>query len=476
MPFRKLLILMLLNSNLVFSQIREPDCVFDNSTFLELELDISSVKGKVESKLIAKPFKDLCNGWLIAVESEKLFLIIGKEQKKIQIDPKKIKSFKIFIRGTSNNSLDKIQYLKFIPLNSIEEINIYERDNIGLKINLNTWPNRKQIKEDSLFTFILDGYGIADTTLASELKYFKNLRQLQLPFYVNSELLHFKQLKSALIRNSVYFFANDLVCVGSLSDYNNLTDGILEFHRAEWLPQKQFLFENLSIESNDHLIYRIDSLLKLKKSDKLKASGDVFLLADEIFKWESKDTIARGKMVNGKKVGVWKYTLEERYPYYYNFDSNHGCEAVNFPANGKWEYKYPNGKVGIEGNFKEGKKEGVWKFYDLNEQLSSQKEFSSDQPKGLFIDYEKDKQIRKYYFNQFRYIMEISEKGEKTYYTIPTGNEGIREGYNTGPKGDLYLMKLDSTSHDKVIKQIKKNSPEYKKILQQHFLKYLYAK
>ena len=435
-----------------------------------MELSILQIGNKIESEIRVTNYNQHCAGWQ-GIYREGSFFVKTKSNNSILIDQNRIKCLKVFIEGTKNYSLDKDQYLKSISLSSIKEIFIFERSNVSLKINLHNWPNRKYINNDSLLTFEVDGYNVIDTALAAGLKDFVNLRRLQLPFCVNSELLQLKNLESVLLRNSVYFFANNLICIDGLKDYNSKDDGILEFQRSSLSAQTQFLFENLSIESGDHLIYVIDSLLKLKKLDKLKANGDVFLLANEVFNWVGNDTVAQGKIINEKKVGIWKYALSPEHPYYYNFDSTHGCASANFPDNGIWQYKYPNGKIGIEGRFKNRKKEGIWKFYDLNGNLSSQKEFNADQPKGLFIDYEEGKQIRKYFFNQFTYIAEISEKEKTIYYTVKYGNDGNKYKYSSGPNGDFYLFK-----NDKLIKHIKKNSSEYKKILNNNFLKYLYAK
>lgn len=63
-----------------------------------------------------------------------------------------------------------------------------------------------------------------------------------------------------------------------------------------------------------------------------------------------------GSFKEGKKEGVWKY-------FYYTGDLEKISTYVNDKLEGKYEYYYDNGKLNVEGYYKNGLKEGEWTWY-----------------------------------------------------------------------------------------------------------------
>ena len=66
--------------------------------------------------------------------------------------------------------------------------------------------------------------------------------------------------------------------------------------------------------------------------------------------------LMNGFFKEGKKEGQWKF-------YYYTGDLEKVSQYVNDSLNGKYEYYFDNGKLSTEGYFKNNQKTGVWTWY-----------------------------------------------------------------------------------------------------------------
>jgi antitoxin component YwqK of YwqJK toxin-antitoxin module len=97
---------------------------------------------------------------------------------------------------------------------------------------------------------------------------------------------------------------------------------------------------------------------------------------------------------------------------------------------GKWKYFYADGKIRMEGEFKDGMRDGLWKFFYPNQQLQQTGNYSKNQPDGEWNWYHTNNQLlrREFYKNG-------KEEGESVEYSetgaeITKGNyvNGLREG------------------------------------------------
>jgi ABC-type antimicrobial peptide transport system permease subunit len=250
-----------------------------------------------------------------------------------------------------------------------------------------------------------------------------------------------------------------------------------------------FFLNNIKDTYLNHPVFYLDSLLKNYLPEKLK-EGEVYILGSEIMDadvryranqvfgiYKSNDTIVRGNITNGKMTGVWQYNffndiIGSRINFYYDREKK---GIASFPENGIWEYHYPNGNVAIEGNFLHGKKEGIWKFYDLSGKLASIKEYKKDEPHGLFIDYklfENDFERRRYYLNKFEYktiLYNSRSPKQADIFTIYSNDVYQKQYYISGNDNNLECSK-----NGDIFKTIPNNSKKFRRLVYRHYVKYLY--
>mgnify|MGYP001170638531 CR=1 FL=1 len=101
--------------------------------------------------------------------------------------------------------------------------------------------------------------------------------------------------------------------------------------------------------------------------------------------------IVKGKYVNGKKEGSWKYYAE-------NGKVIKKGKYKEGKEEGLWkfydvEYYYSKGKVQIIGKYKEGKEEGLWKYFDLNGKIDTEVNYKKGKEHGAYKSYNEKGQI-----------------------------------------------------------------------------------
>lgn len=94
----------------------------------------------------------------------------------------------------------------------------------------------------------------------------------------------------------------------------------------------------------------------------------------------------RGKFLNNRMVGIWNY-------FYEHPQGNLGAlKAQAFYQDGKGNYKefYPNGELKAEGLYIDGKSEGLWTFYHINDGIEARGEYIDGLRTGLWEFFHKD--------------------------------------------------------------------------------------
>lgn len=83
----------------------------------------------------------------------------------------------------------------------------------------------------------------------------------------------------------------------------------------------------------------------------------------------------------GKKEGLWKY-----------FNSDGSIRATGRYANnlatGKWQYYYEKGTKEQEGSFENGKPVGLWQWFYSDGSIKREEEFYAGKPEGLYMEYD----------------------------------------------------------------------------------------
>ena len=330
--------------------------------------------------------------------------------------------------------------------------------------------------------------------IANFFKRFRNIKDLKTDSYINIEFNYLDSLKKIELTkyDPIDFFSNNIIN----TKIKNYDYDFLRPHRARYLNGNLdyiynerinfyynyndckeasdeirilneyfnypicYFFANECLESKvfDGNFNRIQQILK-KQID-----GSFYIYSDsscvnsyDYFEIENKPRsdssklLFEGTVIKGIKQGVWRYrnTLCENM-IDYNFDKK--PEKYIFPVNGRWEYKYSNGKTAIVGNFKNNKKTGTWFFYFPDETLSCIKYFNNDQPYGIWVWNEICNWEKKYLFN-------LNPKQKVKY---PNGYTGY---FNLD--GKTIIEFKDGAQ----VGEIKEGSADYDVILKKHKIK-----
>lgn len=92
-----------------------------------------------------------------------------------------------------------------------------------------------------------------------------------------------------------------------------------------------------------------------------------------------------GNYVNGKKNGVWKeWWCVRDYPNVLKYEGSY----IDGKANGYWKHYYENGKVEKEGNYTDESMTGEWKFYSAEGTLTKTGTYIKDKESGTFTFYD----------------------------------------------------------------------------------------
>jgi antitoxin component YwqK of YwqJK toxin-antitoxin module len=130
------------------------------------------------------------------------------------------------------------------------------------------------------------------------------------------------------------------------------------------------LFTVIISACNDNMNVRTKEI----KNDKGELQKIVYYVSDEIVKEErfypSGKIKLKGEYKNGKKNGLWIY-------YYESGNIWSKGEFTNDVRNGIAEVYYENGKPRYKGQYKNGKETGKWFFYNASGKLIKEHNFDT---------------------------------------------------------------------------------------------------
>jgi len=128
--------------------------------------------------------------------------------------------------------------------------------------------------------------------------------------------------------------------------------------------------------------YHIDELTnKGHKSSQLMYSEDGLFNGIGYDVYDNGELSKEGNYKDGKKDGLWKGW------YYYNGQLQYEWNYKDGKQNGLGKFYYPNGSL-TEGNYKDGEKNGLWKTYDENGQLEEKGNYKDGYREGVWRNYD----------------------------------------------------------------------------------------
>ena len=137
-----------------------------------------------------------------------------------------------------------------------------------------------------------------------------------------------------------------------------------------------------TVYTKDQITFNDDSNLVLNKSDNTPISGVV-----EIYSGGQLAKIEKYK--NGKKEGPWKFYNDWNGELYQEVNYKNGKQEgrwIRYNEGGPYSEEY-NGQLSEEYNYKNGKKEGLNKTYRSNGQLSKIENYKNGELEGLASHY-----------------------------------------------------------------------------------------
>lgn len=299
--------------------------------------------------------------------------------------------------GMEHINLDQIYLLQKLELPDLNSIIINNQyDNSNFSVNLSKWPSYKDlVKQNSLERFGIYGYFDNEEVL-KDIEPFTNLKKLSLPDILCYDVSRLESLEEYSF--SWIDFPHQLVQLENLSWKNDFFGNIYAI--------KRFFLENLLLKQTpigrDHIsVYTVPFLNQVIRENlpqKLNKDGFVVITRTELpnyYEWldqygrrnqyshsvSANDTVISGNIVDGKMRGIWRYNLYGKWRganSFYNYDIE---QQKMFPKNGLWQYRFHNDTIAISGEFKNGRKNGVWKFFLENGDLQCTMLYEDDKLK-----------------------------------------------------------------------------------------------
>jgi antitoxin component YwqK of YwqJK toxin-antitoxin module len=94
-----------------------------------------------------------------------------------------------------------------------------------------------------------------------------------------------------------------------------------------------------------------------------------------------------GNFTDGKREGLWEF-------YHENGQLQERGNLKDGRVDGLWETYHDNGQLNQKGNYKDGKQEGLWEYYHDNGQLSQKGNYKDGKREGLFEFYHENGQLQ----------------------------------------------------------------------------------
>jgi antitoxin component YwqK of YwqJK toxin-antitoxin module len=415
----------------------------------------------------------------------KYFVTLIKEDKQLGgliLSPDKVRTLEIHFISKVDTVFDisKLKILENLDLHLFESITIKTNSvhNFKVELNLNKWPNYNALTKANNLAELNIIAQLCDKNLEKQLAPFRKLKKIRCNQYLSYNRIDNSCVESVNMTNPDYFFVHYLAEMPLVDYYSNETSSMTGINNdANSYASKAYFIYNLNIKMKHHPLHELDSLVGLNLSLNYKEDGIISLTRSDLF--PNKDTndeggvvLATGEVKNGVPIGNWLYKLYHYKPenFYYDYSKQ---ESVEFPENGSWSWRYPNGILAIEGQFKNGAKEGIWKFYDIDGNISNIKKFKKDRPRGLFIDYVIQSnfdliEVRTFY-SEHDYIMSTIRDGE---FEFKAGQhiQTLKRHYSI----DLLSSNLLIINNLDTIREFIKDQKQYNNRIKRHFIKRLY--
>jgi len=422
----------------------------------------------------------------------------------------KVKRFEVLYSAYNEHPLEKMNYtlgnepwLKHLQFDSLQSLLIETYGGEApVKLNLTHWGNFKSIKNSGTLERVKVSGSFYDRDLVGDFQRIKSIKQPDFSLYKHA--VKGKRVRIDLNEPPVSEYAKfeKLEKLNAHSDlFNHQLTTLKHFKGFEhvqmlWYQNsaEQLFFEKHLLGGGLYYIPYVDSLIYTKYPKFNDSTGRITLLAEDLFefkavengdyrpdaflqrldenmvKLEHGDTIVYGELQNGKQVGKWCYfqnVHSETEKTTYNHEV---YEKISFPANGEWNYYYPSGQLAIEGKFKNGKKNGEWVFYTKEGAIEEVEHYKKDLPRGLFISRRKSQWM--------------GDENSRTYYTrngvIWTSKGQFRRSFGFYFDYGRHQMQgntngdLEIKYYDKTYLTIGYYTPQYKRYVYKHCLKYLY--
>ncbi|MCR9173868.1 MAG: hypothetical protein NXI10_15300 [bacterium] len=411
----------------------------------------------------------------------------------MRIEPWQIEMFTLRISGEISPKeelkLSNLKSLSLAKLTGVQAIHINIEDFKGkVNIALHDWPQYKEwqflhevgLLEMYTFNVLAKDYSDVDMNL-NALRIF-DLYTLRIPMSVGSVLDGLPNLHTLHARGVLSAFTHSIYQLQHLYeviDYDPVYSNTFETLHAEryFLFQCEGQLEKIKDPVTD--LWGMHELFFLSRELRSEVDNGEFLILENDLpyitgKTIDNDTLLHGYKKDGLHVGVHtfkvreSFTKNDREKFHIDFSNPN---PPKFEKDGWWKYYYLNGNVAIEGQLRNRKKIGDWKFYEESGVLRTIKSFDNDTLKRCITRFELHGdtcESRTYYVNPLECVQSFTNvDGTKFHYQ----NFGEISQDRMGIASNRFWI-ISPKSQQKV--NYKRSSKDYESVFRENVVDLLY--
>lgn len=356
----------------------------------ELRLDIVYNNGVLESRLMHSD--NVWTGFEEVKMNDRHYYYASDTSRKV--DFWRIEMLEVRITGISKkeilnlSEIEEVRRLKIPAIGSLV-INI-EGFKGRVDIDLENWSQYTSWKYlNTITSFGVDAPDYSNVGVNLDALRIFDLYSLRVPKSVGAVLDAFPNLGILHARGVLTAFTHQLYLYDELFDlqeYDPIYTNAFETLHAERYYMFQCLNKPIRWEIPMPLFGYMDELFNVTEASRNGIEDGEFVIYENDYpeftgKTIENDTLLHGYKKEGKHVGIHTFKVHESYEksdfekYHLDFSNP---QRPTFDKDGHWQFNYLNGNVAIEGNLRNRKKIGDWKFYSESGVLRTTKTFDND--------------------------------------------------------------------------------------------------
>lgn len=399
----------------------------------------------------------------------------------------KVEIFTLEVKGSIKNRVLDLSTLEALDRTKIPAIHSLFIDVINFKgsvdIALHKWKQFPSWKyANNIYAFGVEASNYSDIRMNLNALRIFDLYTLRVPMQVGDVLDAFPNLGILHARGVLSSFTHQIYqlnWIEDLQEYDPVYTNAFETLHAERYYFFQCQNAQERMESPIYMFGYMDALFIETEDARNQLKDGSFVFYENDYpeftgKTIDNDTLLHGYRKDGKHTGVHTFKIQESYTkndrekFHIDFSNP---SPPKFERDGHWQFNYVNGNVAIEGELRNRKKIGEWKFYQENGILRTVKTFDNDTLKRSITRFELHGdtcESRTYYLNPLECIQSFTN-ADGTKFQHQNFNEFGQSKIGIQPD---YLTLLDPESNQPI--SISKRNELYDVLFRKHVVDLLF--